>query len=69
MDARTIIAEIEWLEHLFELCDSRTFVIGNGEVQKQKDDETYIIGPWPRMPGQEWLEQLVRLPDNRPLES
>jgi hypothetical protein len=69
MDARKIIAEIEWLEHLFELCDNRKFAVANGVVKKQKDNETCIIDPWPRMPRQEWLEQLLKLPDDRPLQA
>jgi hypothetical protein len=68
MDARKIIAEIEWLEHLFELCDNRTLVIVQG-VKKPKDNETYFIDQWPRLPREEWLEQLVKLPDNRPLQA
>jgi hypothetical protein len=69
MDARKIIAEIEWLEHLLELCDNRTLAVANEEVKKQKDNETYFIDPWPLLPRQEWLEQLAKLQDNRPLEA
>jgi hypothetical protein len=69
MDARKIIAEIEWLEDLLELCDNRTLAVANGEVKKQKDNETYFIDPWPLLPRQEWLEQLAKLPDDRPLQA
>lgn len=69
MDARKIIADIEWLEHLFELCDYRALAIVREEVKKQKDNETCFIDPWPRLPRQEWLEQLAKLQDNRPLQA
>jgi hypothetical protein len=69
MDARKIITEIEWLEHLLELCDNRTLAIAYVEVEKQTDNETYSIDPWLPLPQQEWLEQLAKLPDDRPLEA
>jgi hypothetical protein len=69
MSAEQIIAEIEWLEHLFGLSDERLVQVVDLKAEKQADNETYINEPWPRLPRQEWLEQLYVLPDNRALQT
>jgi hypothetical protein len=66
MNAKQIIAEVEWLEHLFRLPDRRLLQIADCRVEEPADEKN-LNNPWPRLPRQEWLEQLLRLPDNRPL--
>jgi hypothetical protein len=67
MNAKQIIAEVEWLEHLFRLPDRRLLQIADCRVEKSAANEKILNTPWPRLPRQEWLEQLLGLPDNRPL--
>ena len=56
MNAEQIIAEIEWLEHLFSLPDNRTVVISDSRAVNRK------------IAAIERLEKLFRLPDERPLQ-
>lgn len=56
MNAEQIIAEIEWLEHLFSLPDNRTLVISGWRAANRQ------------IAAIERLEKLFRLPDKRPLQ-
>jgi hypothetical protein len=67
MNAKQIIAEIEWLEHLFTLSDRRLLKIAGCELEKATASGKNLNNPWSRLPRLEWLEQLLSLPDNRPL--
>ena len=68
MNAERIIAEIEWLEQLFRLPDSRPLQTADWKVGNQKANEANINNACPRLPEQEWLEHLLALPDNRLLQ-
>jgi hypothetical protein len=68
MSTEQIIAEIEWLEHLFRLPDYRTFQIVYGAEKKQTDNRIVISNRSPRLPRRDWLEALLKLPDNRPFQ-
>lgn len=67
MNTEQIIAEIEWLEHLFSLPDNRPRPIAERKVEKQRDNEARTFDLRLRLPRLEWLEHLFSLPDNRPI--
>jgi hypothetical protein len=67
MNAKQIVAEVEWLECLFRLPDGRLLQIADWRVEKPAANEKSLNHPWPSLPRQEWLEHLFRLPDDRPL--
>jgi hypothetical protein len=56
VNAEQIIAEIEWLEHLFSLSDNRTALTCDSRAANRK------------IAAIERLEKLFRLPDKRPLQ-
>ncbi len=50
MNAEQIIADIEWLEHLFSLPDNRTLLTADWEMERQEDEMCvyiYINNSWP----------------------
>ena len=49
MDADKTIAEIEWLEHIFTLPDTRPMRMADREAANQKHDEMYAENPWFRL--------------------
>jgi hypothetical protein len=58
MNAEQIIADIEWLEHLFSLPDNRTLQTADWKVEQQEEDEDnemclYLVvsnsWPWLRL--------------------
>lgn len=68
MSTEQIIADIELLEHLFRLPDNRTFQILRCEVKKHRDNRTDLTELFSLLPRQEWLEELLKLPDDRSLQ-
>jgi hypothetical protein len=46
MDVEKTIAEIELLERIFTLPDTRPLPISDWKAANQKHDETYANNPW-----------------------
>jgi hypothetical protein len=66
MNTEQIIAEIEWIEHLFRLPDTRLPQTADLWVEKPTtNQQNHLNIPLPRLPRHEWLEQLFMLSDNR----
>jgi hypothetical protein len=68
VNAEQIIYEIEWLEQLFGLPDIRTPQTCGLPAENQNLDEPNFTAAWRRLPRPEWLEDLFRLVDPRPLQ-
>jgi hypothetical protein len=49
MDAEKTISEIEWLEHLYSLLDTRPLQLADRNAANQKHDERYADNPWFRL--------------------
>ena len=49
MDVEKTIAEIEWLEHLYSLPDTRTLQLADRYAINQSHDEKYADNPWFRL--------------------
>jgi hypothetical protein len=49
MNLDRIIAEIEWLERLFSLPDTRPLQLSNLYAVNQRHDEMYANNPWFRL--------------------
>ncbi len=49
MDVERIIAEIELLERLYSLPDTRRLQATDREAANQKHDEMYAANPWFRL--------------------
>jgi hypothetical protein len=49
MNLDRIIAEIEWLERLFSLPDTRPLPLSNLCALNQRHDEMYANNPWFRL--------------------
>jgi hypothetical protein len=49
MDAEKTIAEIEWLEHLLALPDTRPLQLSDRYAANQMHDEKYAHNPWFRL--------------------
>jgi len=49
MDVEKTIAEIEWLERLFTLPDTRRFNLADREAANRKHDEMHAANPWFRL--------------------
>jgi len=49
MNLERTIAEIEWLEHLFSLRDTRPPQLTDLNTVNQRHDETYASNPWFRL--------------------
>ena len=48
-DAEKTIAEIDWLERIFALPDTRRFSLADREAANRKHDEMYAANPWFRL--------------------
>jgi hypothetical protein len=46
MDAEKTISEIEWLERIFALQDTRGFGASDREAANRRHDETLASNPW-----------------------
>ncbi len=49
MDIEKTIAEIEWLEQIFALPDTRPPQSSDREAANQRHDEMYAANPWFRL--------------------
>jgi hypothetical protein len=49
MDVNKIIEEIELLERIYELPDSRRLQLADREAANQRHDEIYANNPWFRL--------------------
>jgi len=49
MDVEKTIAEIEWLERIFALPDTRRPQLADREAANRKHDEMYAANPWFRL--------------------
>jgi hypothetical protein len=49
MDIEKTISEIEWLERIFTLPDTRQLGLTDREAANQKHDEMYAANPWFRL--------------------
>jgi len=49
MDVEKTIAEIDWLERIFALPDTRRPRLADREAANQKHDEMYAANPWFRL--------------------
>jgi len=49
MDAEQTIAEIEWLEHIFSVPDTRPLSRSDLYTVNQRHDDTYADNPWFRL--------------------
>jgi hypothetical protein len=49
MDAEKVIFEIEWLERIFSLPDTRALQVSDREALNRKHDEMYAANPWFRL--------------------
>ena len=49
MDAEQAIAEIEWLEHIFALPDTRPFQLSDLSAANRRHDDMYAHNPWFRL--------------------
>lgn len=49
MNLEQIIAQIEWLERLYSLPDTRAPQLVDRETANQRHDETYANNPWFRL--------------------
>lgn len=46
MNSEKIITEIEWLERLFSLPDTRPLQLSDRYAANQRHDEVYANNPW-----------------------
>ena len=49
MKSEKTISEIEWLEHIYSLQDTRPLQLADLEAANRKHDETYAANPWFRL--------------------
>ena len=49
MDAEKTISEVEWLERIFALPDTRRLRLGDREALNRQHDEMYAANPWFRL--------------------
>jgi hypothetical protein len=49
MDVEKTIADIELLEHIYSLCDTRRLQAADREAANRKHDEMYAANPWFRL--------------------
>jgi hypothetical protein len=49
MDCEKVITEIEWLERLLSLPDTRPLQLSDRYAANQRHDETYAHNPWFRL--------------------
>jgi hypothetical protein len=49
MDAERVISEIEWLERIFALPDTRELRLTDREALNRKHDAMYAANPWFRL--------------------
>ena len=49
MDVEKIIAEIEWLERIYSLPDTRLAKLADRYAANQRHDEQYAENPWFRL--------------------
>ncbi len=49
MDIEKIISDVEWLERVFELRDTRPLGPPNREVANRQHDEMLAANPWFRL--------------------
>jgi hypothetical protein len=49
MDAEQAIAEIEWLEHIFALPDTRPLQLSDLSAANRRHDDMYAQSPWFRL--------------------
>ncbi len=49
MELERTIAEIEWLERLYALPDTRPLILSDLDAVNQRHDEMYAGNPWFRL--------------------
>jgi hypothetical protein len=49
MELEKTISEIEWLEHIYSLQDTRRPQLADLEAANRRHDETYAQNPWFRL--------------------
>jgi len=49
MDAEKTISDVEWLERIFALPDTRRLRLADREAASQSHDERYADNPWFRL--------------------
>jgi hypothetical protein len=49
MDVEKTITEVEWLERIFALPDTRRLRLADREAANRKHDEMYAANPWFRL--------------------
>ncbi len=49
MDVEKTIAEIEWLERIYSLADTRQMQPADREAANRRHDEMYAANPWFRL--------------------
>jgi hypothetical protein len=49
MNVEKTIAEVEWLEGIYSLPDTRPLTLADRHAANQRHDETYADNPWFRL--------------------